>query len=241
MNLKDAPFLQLALADVLPIIPAIWRSFDEATTTARIAIDGFHTAIGEDADEAAEDSDTHSRVYDPHLFPHIVRYYGKLALIALPSYDLSVEEIRADNIPLSGLRLKYGRRIIHIRKATPDGGIPEPDGSRPTQSYYQAILSEEFVGGGVDLLFLWHATPFGIFKGLSLVCAIPGKRTIMQRVLGIIQFPDPAETILYQGAPVGSPRYTKVLADLGDLPIELLTSVDGDVIGDEGDAEQLND
>lgn len=241
MNLSDVPIVQAALADVLPLIPPIWRGFDEATTEARATIDSFHLAKEGKIATFGDDTDTHSRVYDRYLFPHLVRYLERLYLTNLTGYSLSVEEIQADNIAMSGLRLRYGKRVIHIRKATPDGGVPDPGDSQPTRAYYQTILSQEFAGTGVDLLLLWHANPYGMYKGLSVVCAVPGKRALTRRMLGLIHMPDPAETDLYTAAmqvpPVTMPDTAVYTETLGDLPIEPLTAETEDEIGQD-DTEQ---
>lgn len=235
MNLSDVPLIQAALKDVLPIIPSIWRGFDEATTMARSTLDGFHLAVGGSIADLDENVDTHSRVYDPYLFPHLVRYLEKLTLVGC---GLSVEEIQADDLAMSGLRLRCSKRVVHIRKATPDGGIPAPGKSQPTRAYYQSILFEECVGSGVDLLLLWHATQFGMFKGLSLVCVIPGKNSLEKRMLGIIQIPDPIETNLYLDAQQDQQNAQINTEVLGDLPIELLTDEDEDEVGQRDNAEQ---
>lgn len=229
MNLRDFPHIQAALRDVLPIIPDLWQAVDEATTQARTSIDALDALyIGTSQDDA----DDQRRVYDPWYFPHTVRYIARLYL----TYRGLSTEFELDEVTNSGLRVRYQGRTVRLRKATPDGGVPPAGESHTLQGIMQMILSEEFACTSPQLIFLWHATAFGIFEGLSVVFALPGRRP-MSKMLGCVWLPNPAESGMLQA--IAQQEWGDLdIETLGDLPIEPLTAEDDGEVGQEGDSEQ---
>ena len=147
MHLRDVPHVEAALKDVWPVYPIVWEGFDTAITQR-----GTSTRTYPQDDRGELGAGTKARpsdieTYDPYLLPHLVRYAQKLYLA---ERGLSTE-IEMDDLAFSGLRLRYGKRVIRLRKAGPDDSIPPTGDSEPWRAVCQLILSEEFAWTSPDL------------------------------------------------------------------------------------------
>lgn len=233
MNLSDFPHIQAELRDVLPIVPDLWQAVEEATAQAKAIMDGLNESYRGVSPQPTEDTSGESAAYDPWYFSHSVRYVTRLYL----NHRGRSVELEVDTIPNSGLRVRHQNRWIRLRKATPDGGVPDAGGSQTMQSLVQLILSDDFFAyTSSELLFLWHATPFGDFEGLSVVFSTSGKQP-MSRVLACIWLPNPAESGALQAMVQGQDVDLEVEV-LGDLPIEPLTADAEDEAEMRDDTEQ---
>jgi len=222
VNLSDVPHVRAAVDDLRPLWPVLWLGFDGMTAVAREQIDTMLARYGAAPAEGGE--------YDPHYFPHTVRFLLNQEL-KRRGYDVEYE---VDTLPASGLRIHCNGREVRVRKSTRRGGVPELKGSEPLREIYQLILGDDFTCPPQTLLVLWHATPQGVFTGLSVVCLEVGKGHA-GHVLGLVDIPNPAESGAFQQMVA---QDIADAGDFGDLPIELLTAENDDRIVGEDDAEQ---
>jgi len=233
VNLGDVPHIQNALKDVLPIVPDLWRAVEEGTAQARTTLDSLHELyLGVPDESLSLVDESRTRRYDPWFFSHTVRFISRLFL-SNRGLDVALE---IDEIPNSGLRVRYEGRVIRIRKATSDGGVPPLGDSAAMQGVVQLILSEEFACTSPELLLLWHASKNGIFEGLSAVFALPGRHT-SSKSLGTVWLPNPAESDIFHDV-IAERELDLDIEILGDLPIEPLTAEEDDDAEQRDDAEQ---
>ena len=228
MNLNDFPHIKAALSDIYPILPHLNRAMDEGATLARTTIDGIHEIY-----EASDVSSARRDRYDPWYLSDTARYVARQYLTHR-GYNA---ELELDDLPNSGLKVRYKERVIRIRKITSDGGIPKLGDSEPWSAFVQMILSEEFACASPAVLLLYHLTPFGVYKGLSVVFSVPSKHNRMTRVLGCVKLPNLEESDSLEGLWQREESEWAV-ETMGDLPIEPLTAEEDGEIGQADDLEQ---
>lgn len=196
MKAKDVPPLHAALADLSPYFPIFYDAFESGTDHAKGYFEGL------------------TATHDPWLQAHLIRHWVKHFL---QGRDVAAEDYQPENLAMSGLQFCIKSWFIRMRKSA-RGEVPSPGRSRILQAYYrQYTLPGEF-SDMHNLLLLWHASPTGDFKGLSLV--YPLSADVMK---WRVEIPHPAKsadsTITYQPE----------LDELGDLDIEPLTDYDEDI------------
>jgi hypothetical protein len=192
---KEVPSLLVALADLSPYFSPFYDAFESGTDHAK----GYFT--------------THHDPYDPWLHAHLIRHRAKRFLI---QHGVDAEEYQPENLAMSGLQFCIKRWFIRMRKSA-RGEVPLP-GSRRLRAYYRQLTLPGEFSDMHNLLLLWHASPNGDFKGLSLL--YPLAADVMK---WRVEIPHPAKSadvmITYQPD----------LDELGDLDIEPLTDDDEDI------------
>ncbi|GAC1359708.1 MAG: hypothetical protein NVS2B12_32990 [Ktedonobacteraceae bacterium] len=185
----------------------------------------FYTAFEDASRHGTSYFEQEGDSFDLHLHAHLVRFRVQRFL---EQHDLKTE-IDLEDLTNSGIQLTIGNWFIRMRKSS-HGAVPKPGRSIRSKSYYQDAypqsLSDEF-GEMCNLLLLWHATPKGEFKGLSLVYPLAGINKWRHDI------PHPAEAaggkIVYQAEFDEDGN----IEDMGDLEIEPL-------IDNEEDSEAEN-
>lgn len=195
MKAKDVPPLHAALADLSPYFLIFYDAFESGTDHAK----GYFEGLG--------------ATHDPWLQAHITRHYVKLFL---QRRDVDAEDYQPENLAMSGLQFCIKCWFIRMRKSA-RGEVPLP-GSRRLHAYYRQLTLPGEFSDMHNLLLLWHASPNGDFKGLSLL--YPLSADVMK---WRVEIPHPAKS-----ADIIT-TYQPDLDELGDLDIEPLTDDDEDI------------
>ncbi len=201
LKAKDVPQIQEALLALSPHFVTFFNAFEDGADQAK----GFFERIQADC--------------DLHLHAHIVRFSAKRYL---NQHGLRAE-YEAEDLLNSGIQLSIAKWFLRIRKSD-KGAVPGPGRSEKLKDYYKQVLSKEFADMH-NLLLLWHATPKGDFKGLSLVYPLSAYTDRWR-----VEIPYPAvsahekSTFTYQTSFDESGN----VEDFGDLEIEPLQQEEED-------------
>jgi len=134
---------QLILAEVLPIVTAIYSLLEAGNQKAR-----------KFTDEECEGK------YDPWLSPMIVRNVVCRGLDALSVGEIKFERRDVAN---DGIELKFGKYTIKVWKATPDGQLPPTDekDSQARIAFCNGNLFSEDVIVYRNLVVIWDVNAKG--------------------------------------------------------------------------------
>jgi hypothetical protein len=191
------PTFPHVLAQLQPIVPALYRSIEGALQKTR------------------EFFETEGAQVDRSLAPNLVRYYTK-SFLAAEGQGTSYEEDTDANddyelqfLPNNGLCLTYDRHEIRILKAD-DGGLPVPGPSKSRQAFWKWNGQQSFNFSYDDdppaeneqelpslhLVVLWDVNSLYTLNRLLLGCPTSGETTKESvSAYFLEEIPHPVETI----------------------------------------------
>ncbi len=194
MKAKDIPLLHEALVALSPHFLTFYSAFEDGFQQGK----GFFEKIPAPC--------------EPHLHADIVRFTVKRWL-----NESGLEAwCEAEDLSNNGIQLALNKWFIRIRKSA-RGAVPSPGRSNRLKDLYQQVLSYDF--DKHFLLLLWHATPGGDFKGLSLVYPASANTERFR-----VDIPHPADAAHEKSIYTYQTSFDESgnVEDLGDLEIEPL-------------------